>query len=71
MYATATGSVTRRNWSDNVQFVTRSVVRLAFGTITSAPSHVRIVLARVPISNVNTPLQQQDETGDEVRHGAL
>jgi hypothetical protein len=39
----------RRIRSDSVQFVTWSDTRLAFGTITSAPSNVRTVLERMPI----------------------
>jgi hypothetical protein len=42
VYATRTGSVTRRERSESVQFVTRSDVKPAFGTMTSAPSHVRM-----------------------------
>jgi hypothetical protein len=39
----------RRRKSDSVQFVTSLEIRLAFGTMTSAPSKVRTVLERTPM----------------------
>src|SRR6266852_2432384 len=84
-YATATFRSTRRIRSDSVQLVTRSDVSLPLGTMTSAPSHVRIVLARNPISrtspcrspvSIESPTwirrsKQEDQAGDEVRHHIL
>ncbi len=39
----------RRRRSESVQFVTLSEMRVALGTMTSAPSHVRTVQDRMPI----------------------
>src|SRR5436853_392357 len=47
-YATPTPTSMRRRRSDSVQLVTFSAMRLALGTITSAPSQVRTVQARMP-----------------------
>src|SRR5262245_32863748 len=63
-YATPTSSVTRRSVSERVQFVTRSDVRAAFGTMASAPSRVRMVLARRSISRILPSLQHRNDRAE-------
>ena len=46
---TLTDTSTRRRSSDSVQLMTSLDIRSPFGTTTSAPSNVRIMLARMPI----------------------
>jgi hypothetical protein len=63
-----------------VQLVTLSEMSMPLGTMTSAPSNVRITLARMPmcfmvpevsdnldrVSHIDRPLEQQDQTRHEV-----
>src|SRR5262245_13609149 len=44
---------TRRVRSDSVQLITRSVVSVPFGTMTSPPSPVRTMLARMPMERTS------------------
>ena len=83
--ATATGTISRPDRLNRVQFVTRPVIRSAFGTITSVRSKVWIRVERTeialhralhaadldPVALADRAFDQQDDARDEVRHDGL
>src|SRR5437773_8410654 len=68
-YATPTPTSMRRRRSDSVQLVTFSAMRLALGTITSAPSQVRTVQARMP--SCSTRPRSEEHTSELQSHHEL
>ena len=75
----------RRRRSESVQLITRSAIRPAFGTITSAPSngahgaransdapHLSLHVGDLHgVADLDRPLVEQDETRDEAVHHVL
>ena len=60
--------MTRRLRSESVQLITRAEMKSPFGTITSAPSKVRTLLARMPIV-VTMPKRSSSWTRSPTRIG--